>query len=533
MRAAAVFRWTILVLCSAACLAHAQTSSESPEAQTSYKVVGSVINSVTGEPVRRAVVRLLAGPERLAFTDAGGQFEFDNLRAGRAALLVRKPGFFDEHEAGIAAGPQIASIGPDTTPVVLKLVPEGVIYGRAQDAVGEAIEHLPVKVLTARISNGRKHWLQRQMTMTNQDGDFRVANLPPGFYYLEAGPTWRFEMPQLKNGREEAYPAIFYPAANDPAGATPLELSAGQQLNTNLILAAIPLHKISGQVVGAPADRVNFQFYDGFGESLSFPVTVSSDGHFETRAPAGSYTLEATTWGGRGTQLVDRMPLNTTSDVSGLKVVLAPAPSIPILVRAEPTHPSPASFQSRGTPSPSVHLSQAGVLLGGQEYWDSSSTDSNFHVLQNVPPGTYSVEVGTNRGDSWYVQSVQSGGVDLLRENLTIVPGAQPPAIEVVLRDDAARLTGRVALQGEDRATVIAVRDGAPLQATSVRVGGGGEFLLQNLAPGSYSILALDQADVEYSNADVLGRYLSGAVHVVLGPGEEHTINLDLIHVTE
>jgi hypothetical protein len=57
--------------------------------------------------------------------------------------------------------------------------------------------------------------------------------------------------------------------------------------------------------------------------------------------------------------------------------------------------------------------------------------------------------------------------------------------------------------------------------------------LLQNLAPGSYSILALDQADVEYSNADVLGRYLSGAVHVVLGPDEEHTINLDLIHVTE
>src|SRR5215471_9787565 len=162
----AVFvRWTtIVVLCAVAAFARAQSASASEDSEAVYKLAGSVINSVTGEPVRRAVVELLVGSERLDFTDANGQFEFDNLRAGQAALRVRKPGFIEGSEAGPGAGPQMAKIGPQAPPVVLKLVPESIIYGRAQDAAGDPIERLPVKVIAARIYNGRKHWIQRQIT---------------------------------------------------------------------------------------------------------------------------------------------------------------------------------------------------------------------------------------------------------------------------------------------------------------------------------------------------------------------------------
>jgi len=533
---AALPRWTILVVvCAVTSVAYAQTGSGSQDSEADYKLAGSVVNSVTGEPVRRAVVELFAGSERHAFTDANGQFEFDNLVAGQAGLRVRKPGFLEEREAGQGAGPPAAKIGPETTPVVLKLVPESIIYGRAQDAAGDPIERLPVKVIAARIYNGRKHWMQRQMTMTNDNGEFRLANLPPGSYYLQAGPTWDFGIAHGMDGREQAYPAIYYPAASDPSGATLMEITAGQQVNTNLILSPIPLFNISGQILGGSVGQgVNFEFFDAFGNSISIPVTAQPGGRFDSKAPAGSYTLEVNAWGGgRGNELVASAALNTTSDVAGLRLVLAPATSIPILVRSESTHPSTVSYGSGGAPVPSVHLSQTGVLIGGREFWDSSSPEVSSPVLQNVAPGTYSVEVTGNRGGSWYVQSVQSGGVDLLRGDLSVVSGVNTAPIEIVMRDDAASLRGQVAGEEKEPGIVVAVPDGAPSSASSAAFGTDGEFWLPNLAPGSYSVLAFDRRDIEYTNPDVLGRFLGQASHVDLHASNEHTVNLELIRVNQ
>jgi hypothetical protein len=532
---AALRRWTtFVVLGIVASFAYAQSASRSQDSEAAYKLAGSVVNSVTGEPVRRAAVELRASAARLAFTDANGQFEFDNLPSGQAVLLVRKPGFFEEREAGQGAGLETARIGPDAAPVVLKLVPESIIYGRAQDAVGDPIEHLPIKVIAARIYQGRKHWIQRQMTTTNDDGEFRLANLLPGSYYLQAGPTWDFDNPHRIERRDQAYPAVFYPAASDPGGASLIDLKAGQQVNTNLILTPTPLFKISGQIIGGPANLgVNFEFFDAFGNSTSFPVTVAPGGRFESKAPAGSYTLEVNAWSGRGNQLVACLPLNTTADIAGLKLVLGPSTLIPIVVRSEATQPSPVSFGNRDTPVPSVHLSQAGVLIGGREFWDSRSRELSSPVLENVPPGSYSVEVTLNRGGSWYVQSVASGGVDLLRQNLSIESGVSPPPIEIVVRDDAASLSGRVTGLGNGRGMVVAVPDGAPLRASSAPVERGGGFSLTNLAPGSYRVLAFDRPDIEYSNPDVLDRFIGQASRVDLGANDGHTVNLELIHVPE
>jgi hypothetical protein len=530
---AALRRWTTFVVVGAlASFAHAQSASGSQDSEAVYTLGGSVVNSVTGEPVRRAVVELHAGSPRFAFTDAKGQFEFENLPSGQAGLRVRKPGFLEEREAGQSTGPQSARIGPAAAPVVLKLVPESIIYGRAQDGAGDPIEHLPIKAIAALIYRGRKHWTEKQTTMTDDDGEFRLANLSPGSYYLLAGPTWDFGNPHGMVGRDQAYPAVFYPAASDLSGATLIALSAGQQVNTNLILSPAPLYKISGQIIGEPAG-VNFQFFDAFGNNITFPVSEQPGGRFESKAPAGSYTLEVNAWGGRGKQLVACLSLNTSSDLSGLKLVLGPMTLIPVVVRTEQTHPSPISFENRSTPVPSVHLSQAGVLIGGREFWDSRSPELSSHVLENVTPGTYAVDVTLNRGGSWYVQSVESGGVDLLREDLTIVSGVSTPPIEIVMRDDGASLSGQVAGQENAQGVVVAVPEGAPLRARSAPVGIKGEFSLPNLAPGSYRVLALDRPDIEYTNPDVVDRFMAQASPVDLHANDEHTVNLELIHVHE
>src|SRR5580698_3775088 len=63
-----------------------------------YKFTGSVVNAVTGEPIRRALVQLEGGSERSALSDSNGHFEFAGLPAGQVNVTARKPGFFAQEE---------------------------------------------------------------------------------------------------------------------------------------------------------------------------------------------------------------------------------------------------------------------------------------------------------------------------------------------------------------------------------------------------------------------------------------------------
>src|SRR3954471_21781489 len=83
-----------------------ETSSSKPDA-SSFSVSGTVINSVTGEPIRRAAVQVSGQNFSLALTDQGGHFVIDGLAEGTAVLNAVKPGFFDEE-------PQVpARVGKD------------------------------------------------------------------------------------------------------------------------------------------------------------------------------------------------------------------------------------------------------------------------------------------------------------------------------------------------------------------------------------------------------------------------------------
>src|SRR5207245_1360619 len=69
------------------------------QAQTgTITMSGVVVNSVTGEPVPRALVQMNGMVSRVALTDAEGRFQFDNLPETQAVLIAHKPGYFSEME---------------------------------------------------------------------------------------------------------------------------------------------------------------------------------------------------------------------------------------------------------------------------------------------------------------------------------------------------------------------------------------------------------------------------------------------------
>ncbi len=516
----------------------AQVSGQPSYPDPKYKLSGTVINSVTGEPIRRVLVQIYTGSQPVALTDGSGQFEFEGLAPGTTSVNVRKPGFFDEQQGSQPAGPQVVTIGPDSKPVLLKLTPESVIYGHVQNVGGEPIEHLPVKVVAARIVEGKKRWEVVGSVATNEDGEFRIANLPAGSYYVEAGPSWRFLGPVSSQQRPEGYPALFYGGASELNSATPIQLGAGQQIRTDFSLQMATLFKVSGVISGfAPGQDVNIHFEDRLGDAFTLSSKFDPmSGQFQTAAPAGSYRLAANAWSREGMSFNAEVPLNISSDVSGVRLVLAPSNVIPIIVRTEATHPIPAAGrrnQTAGIPLPNARLQATTNMLGPSEIWARPEGPNNRSLtLRDVPSGKYSLEVES--GGPYYVQSAQCGDADLLREDLAVTAGVQTPPIEVVLRDDGATLSGKVAV-GQSRrpaAIVLLPEHSSGSRTRAAFASPDGDFTVQNLAPGDYRVFAFDRPEeLEYANPDVLERYLVAGVHVSLQPNEEHTVNLDLIHV--
>src|SRR4029077_3795028 len=64
------------------------------QSDAAYPIRGTVINSVTGEPILGVLVQSYSNRQRSVLTGADGSFQFANVPAGTVNLSVHKPGFF-------------------------------------------------------------------------------------------------------------------------------------------------------------------------------------------------------------------------------------------------------------------------------------------------------------------------------------------------------------------------------------------------------------------------------------------------------
>jgi hypothetical protein len=96
----------LLVVFSVSARLRAQDDSNGTNSQQqTYQVRGTVINSVTHEPIARALVSFSGEASGSMLTDSGGRFEFPNIPAGRCVLQARRPGFFAKNSGRDAFQP--------------------------------------------------------------------------------------------------------------------------------------------------------------------------------------------------------------------------------------------------------------------------------------------------------------------------------------------------------------------------------------------------------------------------------------------
>jgi uncharacterized protein (DUF2141 family) len=174
-------------------------------------------------------------------------------------------------------------------------------------------------------------------------------------------------------------------------------------------------------------------------------------------------------------------------------------------------------------------LVSSGYQLTSADYWATLRRAGTQQSLsfENIQPGKYSLEVTPN--GSLYVQSARCGDTDLLRDDLIITADLRLPPLEIVVRDDGASLN--VSLPDpQAKGTVLLVPDQLPRQ---VKTGfASGQLQFSGLAPGEYSVIALDNAEgLEYTNPEALSPYMSSAAHVTLGPKQNSTVTLQVTHV--
>jgi len=397
------------------------------------------------------------------------------------------------------------------------------------------------------IHQGRGQWLEVNETKTDEDGGFRITGRP-GTYLLAAGPgVYAYSSPAVAE-RPKGYSQVFYPNEAKFSTAGEIVVAGGQQVRADFLVSRQALFSLSGEISGMSKGEKTgaVELENESGETLSFASNVEEN-KFEIRGvPPGSYRMTAVISSQRGESGQADLPMNVTSDIAGINLVVTSAATIPIETERIETHPdrdrNQTSFlEGSVAASPIREMGVAvqelpvRVILHPKGLLRSDLQSGPYEagtVITDVKPGRYSVEIDPP-GD-WYVQSAQQAGVDLLRDDLVVRAGGKADPIHVVLRDDCSSLSGTVGRQTGKvvNGMALAVPTSAPLSPVAqTLVRGDGEFQFSCLAPGEYSILAFDQGDgLEYNDPTVLERFIDNAVQATLHSSEEARVSVEMTH---
>jgi hypothetical protein len=448
-----------------------------PACAADFCIGGTVVNALTGEPLRRAAVTT---PQTATLTDAAGAFRFCGLSAGSYYTNGEKPGF--------AATGLAVTVGPSREDVVLRLQPLAVVKGKVLDADGEPLENALIQLLSLSVEDGWRKARVEFAVATDDRGEYHIAGLAPGRYLVRAAGC---------QGAETFTP-VYYGGAIDLASATPLTVEPGREASADFSVALETSYRIQGVLAGLSAHLpARIELLDAEGDPSAAPVEFNAaTGAFRINNVApGSYVLRATEGEGsqrrRGEQAVEV----GAADVYGVVVTLAAA----VVVKGTVLTAGAAGAVA-APPGCAVDLSPAAISLSGEAKLESSTGDDGEFEFSGVLPGRYRVRMDCANG---YIAAAHAGETDLLaHDELLIPPGAAPP-VEAVLKTDGGRVDVTASEGGGDEAQAwlaVLPDSGSNLHARFAMI--KGQRTLTEVAPGDYQVYCWtgSPADFEYAN---------------------------------
>lgn len=459
---------------------------------------------ITGEMRRLGIPIPENSVPQFVTSDEAGLFCFNVVAPSQYTVSAKKSGYMETAYGAASAfeSGAIVSIkgSQGYAPIELRLIPQAVLTGRVYDPDGEPVDQGSVVVVSQVALRGKYRTVAMRTVAVNDVGEFRIAQLPPGQYYVRFQPASRPPLApniaghQSVSSRMPRLIKTFYPSATSMAQAAPVMLHAGETIS-NIVITAQRHHTyaIRGRLAGlggvregammniSPADEEQAFMIAGGGN-------LREDNTFEfgDLSPQ-DYTI---TYLDQSSNYVQAPVTLGDSDV--LNVVIRAAPSVQVKGRinmAGSTHVDLAKLK--------VALKPAADRLVSPVVTAKVGDNGMVTFDQPIPAGAYVLRVQCPEGS--YVKSVQYGGVDVTDGIINISETAGDLAI--VISSETGQLEVRVdqdnGAGGGSLYYIVArsqtVGDGQGLYMAVTR--DDGTVVVKNMAPGRYRAYAFRSAD--------------------------------------
>jgi len=180
----------------------AQTPPGETTQATRAAIAGVVTKDPGSVPLKKALIELIAESQRdggnyTALTGVDGSFHLENLVPGRYRLFVERTGYqeIDKRHRRSDGRVLTLSAGQEMKDLVIRLQAAAVVEGRVTDEDGDPMPEAQVAVLRQTFVAGRIHWEQAGAERTNDLGEYRIAGLAAGNYFVSVTPPRRATAP--------------------------------------------------------------------------------------------------------------------------------------------------------------------------------------------------------------------------------------------------------------------------------------------------------------------------------------------------
>lgn len=530
--------------------------------------------------MKKALIELIAenqaeGGDYTAVTGQDGGFHIEGIVPGRYRLFTERTGLLevDKHHTRTEGRVLTLAAGQELKEVLIRLQAAAVVRGRVTDEDGEPMPNAQVSVLRQTFVSGRSRMEQVGSERTNDLGEYRIAGLPSGSYYLCVSPPPDFRSlieavgaaASADAGRGTAsaagqastpattYQTTYYPDTPDRSAAAPVELHAGDDFPANFSLIPSPSLSIRGAVVNLPpraSATIMLQSRE-FNVALN-GAEMHKDGSFVIRDVApGAYTIFATV-DNAPVPMMARQSLMVSNSVEGLRL----APQSGGVVRGHLR----LETKSNGRLDPTQFFLTLRPVDGEEDTLNMFLGGGGFSALtrvaadgsfewKDVPSGNYYVQLAGDAGvgatlaqasatavdNGWFLKSAAAQGRNVAESGISVSGGAI--SLDLVASASAAMVEGRVTNhKGEAVAnTVIVAVPEARLRSRPDRYlktasDQSGRFSLRGMPPGEYTLFAWESVDGEaYYSPEFLRKYEGQGSVLRVSEGDRKGVQLEVI----
>lgn len=612
-----------------------------PSANTAA-VSGVVVDAGSGRPLEGAIVVLIrrgtaqVAPAQRMVTDAQGRFVFKDLPASSGYSLSATrfgylPGDYGKSELSVSGGarPFVLAENQWLADARIALWRPGAVSGTVLDEHGDPVVGVYVRLIGIVQAAGNTHFAAGPATLTDDRGMYRIGGLHPGKYLVSVpsvqnavptnttvrfagggpflgpraereydlvdvatGVRWalsRYPIPApTRGGPRLAYRQTFYPNSTSTDTASPVELTAGNDLRgIDIRLEPVPTARVSGTIEGPreAANGLTLRLVPVGSEDLgdgseTATSLVGPDGLFLfVNVPAGAYTIEAR---------AAVAQLEIASADPGMEALPSPPVTGGFGSNSSGVASSPAgtSIVSRTTGGDALFWGRTRVTVGGQDItgltvtmqrtarmsgrvvWEGERPQMSF-LVASLEPANGSASLGSPprvpgqpvdtfsiggimpgeyvlrfNGSPWAVKSIAWDGRDKTDAPFDATEGRDFADVVVTFTPKAATVSGVVRDRNAtptNAAAVIAFPTErerwsgygfTPIRIKLADAGTGGAFTLGGMPAGEYFVVAVDsrQSDA-WQDPKFLERAVAVATRVSLAWGDTKSVDLVLAEV--